>query len=192
MWAAHKERGGRALPSAPRPEREPFLPAQRKWRRRSSAPGAHAGVRPGAGRARPAAPPRRPHTRRGPPGRRQPAPFPAPARRPPAYLQPDAASAQAPAGPQTGPWRRRGWQTRSPRAAAGPTPGGSGLHTRRWRQRRDGGAPAPSINRRRVHQSARGVARPPQSSARERGGAGRGRRGAARTRAGRPSLGWRS
>lgn len=181
MWAAYKGRGSRALPSVPRLEREPFLLTQRKWRRRSGAPGAQAGAGPGAGRARPPAPPRRPPLRRGgPPGRRQ------PARRPPAYLHPGAASARAPGGPRTGPWRR-GWQTRNPRTAAGPTPGGSAFHTQRWPQRRGGRSPSavnlPKAGPQR-HQSARGVARPPQDSARGRGGAVRGRGGAARKRTG--------
>lgn len=169
------------MPAVPRLEREPFLLTQRKWRRRSGAPGAHAGAGPGAGRARPPAPPRRPLLRRGgSPGRRQ------PARRQPAYLHPGAASARAPGGPRTDPWRR-GWPTRNPRAAAGPTPGGGALHTQRWPQRRSGGSPSavnlPKAGPQR-HQSARGVARPPQSSARGRGGAVMGRGEAARTRAG--------
>lgn len=178
------------------PEREPFLPTQRKWRRRSGAPGAHAGVRPGAGRARPLAPPRRPPQAPRASGRRQPA-RPLPLARPEATRLPAAGRGE------------RSGSGRSPNrsmAAAGladaqPASSG-GPHTRRRRAphravasatgwRGPGAVNQPKAGPER-HQSARGVARPPQSSARGRGGAVRGRGGEVRTSVGRTSLGRRS
>lgn len=184
VWAAHKGRGGRALPSAPS-ESPCFLRSENG----GGAPELPVPT-PGSGPVQAALAlsllPAARLRRRGPQAAvSPPAPFPSPARRPPAYLQPGAESARAPAGPQTGPWRRRDWHTRSPRAAAGPTPGGGGLHTGRWRQRRDGGAPAPSINRRRAQNATNRRAAWPGRPRVPRAGE-------ARTRVGRTSLGRRS
>lgn len=178
VWAAHKERGGRALPSAPRPEREPFLPAQRKWRRRSRAPGAHAGVRPGAGRS--ALPPASGAAGlqaavSPPPSPRPPGGHPLTCSRTRRALRLRQVPKQVHGGGGVG-RRAAREQRRAPHpAAAGSTPGGGvsdGMAGPRRRQSTEGGSRTPPIGAR------RGPAAP-EFCARERWGReGAGRRGA--------------
>lgn len=87
--------------------------------------------------------------------------------------------------------RWRGWQTRSPRAAAGPTRGGSALHTGGGGSDRAAAARAPSINRRRAqgatNRRAARPGRPRVLCASEAGRRGGGARPCARAQAPRLS-----